>query len=82
MTLHQLDTLIQSTHWFLNLGSAREEPGIVPLSNLEQWRQYCLTSTASEFGLRVESGVLDEFRLSGMTFLPTEIYQADPIHGE
>lgn len=82
MDLDTLKHLIQTTSWFSNLGHAHplEVSGIG--ISVEQWKQIFTFSTEAEFGLPYDATVLETIPFIDFDWLPTTVYQSDPIHKE
>gem|GEM_PF-648754 len=69
MTPEELETKIQTTRWFEHLGEPLMTEGIVQISTLAPWANIFTGNQELE-------RVADE-----MEWLPSSIYQDDPIHG-
>jgi hypothetical protein len=82
MTLHELKSLIQTARWFANLGCAVAEPGLIAITDMNQWQRFNAALIAAEFRLSFDTSALDEPPFAGMVWLPTSHGQRDPVHGE
>jgi hypothetical protein len=80
MDLEHLKIFVQEAQWFTNLGHTSISPGVVVLSDPEQWKQFVRAGTGAEFGLPHNTAPLTTFPFGKLEWLPTSLGEIDPVH--
>ncbi len=82
MNIATLKNLIQTTPWFSTLGQPyRPKEKVISVSG-EQWTPFISALTEAEFGLLHDRIALETFPFADFDWLPTTIYDDDPVHKE
>lgn len=81
MDLPELKRLVETANWFSNLGHAEPRAGIIPVTDVKQWKAFSTALSSAEFGLAHDEKALEAFPFGDMDSLPTTSGQEDPVHG-